>query len=264
MIGVTANAACSIALRNAVLKGIPKAFWKPIYDAARATAIGDAKTLTSKRHVMLDYFGKMGVSNEQIFTFLEVEGAEDITLDDLALLKGTATAIKDGDTTIEQSFGEDHGKASKARRSPTTDKLKPADKAPAEAEKPKPAKEPAPLQSQLDEAHGLQREPGDEPAEPIQGARRPKADEPRFSDPNAQDLDEDELDPDLLKVKRQIQAQMTKSGKNELVDFHTGPESRWSEHERALVQKWGDAQDILISNSRGGKAKKPVQQELVS
>lgn len=28
MIGVTANAACSIALRNAILKGVPKAFWK--------------------------------------------------------------------------------------------------------------------------------------------------------------------------------------------------------------------------------------------
>jgi hypothetical protein len=41
MIGVTANAACSIALRNAILKGVPKAFWKPVYDAARKCAIGD-------------------------------------------------------------------------------------------------------------------------------------------------------------------------------------------------------------------------------
>ncbi len=35
MIGVTGNAACSIALRNAVFRGIPRAFWIDIYDAAR-------------------------------------------------------------------------------------------------------------------------------------------------------------------------------------------------------------------------------------
>lgn len=44
MIGVTANAACSIALRNSILKGVPKAFWADMYEAARQTAIGDVQT----------------------------------------------------------------------------------------------------------------------------------------------------------------------------------------------------------------------------
>jgi hypothetical protein len=35
MIGVTGNAASSIALRNAILKIIPKVFWDGIYQAAR-------------------------------------------------------------------------------------------------------------------------------------------------------------------------------------------------------------------------------------
>lgn len=107
MIGVTANAACSIALRNAVLKGIPKAFWRDIYAQARRTAIGDVKTLSSRRQMVLDHFAKMGVTNEQVFGKLEVKGVEDITLDDIALMKGLATSIRDGETTIENEFLED-------------------------------------------------------------------------------------------------------------------------------------------------------------
>src|SRR4030065_695902 len=37
MIGVTANAACSIALRNAILKGVPKAFWSAVHAATHTT-----------------------------------------------------------------------------------------------------------------------------------------------------------------------------------------------------------------------------------
>ncbi len=104
MIGVTATAAASIALRNAVLKGVPKAFWKPAYEAARRTAIGDAKTLEGRRAASLQHFAKMGVVQERIFATLGVKGVEDVTLEHLATLKGIATALRDGDTTIEQSF----------------------------------------------------------------------------------------------------------------------------------------------------------------
>ncbi len=114
MIGVTANAACSIALRNAILKGIPKAFWSEMYDAARKAAIGDVKTLANKRAEMMLYFQKMGVTPEMIFAVLNVAGVEDIGMDELVTLKGMATAIKEGDTTVEQAFPmppkEDKGK----------------------------------------------------------------------------------------------------------------------------------------------------------
>ena len=42
LIGVTANAACSIALRNAVLKAIPQSLWKGLYTAAEKTIMGSA------------------------------------------------------------------------------------------------------------------------------------------------------------------------------------------------------------------------------
>ena len=104
MIGVTANAACSIALRNAILKGVPKAFWSDMYDAARKTAIGDAKTLVNRRAEAIAHFQKMGVDEKAICATLGVQGKEDIGLDELATLRGLATAIKEGDTTVDQAF----------------------------------------------------------------------------------------------------------------------------------------------------------------
>lgn len=104
MIGVTANAACSIALRNAILKGVPKAFWSDMYDAARETAIGNVQTLSSRRQRALQVLQKMGVQPDTVFAFLQVKGVEDVTLDHLATLFGITTALKEGDTTPEQAF----------------------------------------------------------------------------------------------------------------------------------------------------------------
>lgn len=104
MIGVTSNAACSIALRNAVFKVVPMAIAKGVYEAARKVAIGDATTLVKRRTDMVAYFGKMGVRPEQVCAAVEKAGVDDITLDDLATLKGLATAIKEGDTTVDEAF----------------------------------------------------------------------------------------------------------------------------------------------------------------
>lgn len=123
MIGVTANAGCSIALRNAVLKGIPKAFWRDIYQAARQTAIGDVKTLSSRRTAMIEAFAKMGVHAPQLFARIEVEGEQDITLDHLEMLRGMYTALKEGDTTVDQLFGDQHAAGSKVSASKLNEKL---------------------------------------------------------------------------------------------------------------------------------------------
>ena len=104
MIGVTANAACSIALRNSILKGVPKAFWSDMYESARKTAIGDVQTLANRRSRALGVLQKMGVQPASVFAFLKIEGEQDLTLDHLATLFGITTAIKDGDTTPEQAF----------------------------------------------------------------------------------------------------------------------------------------------------------------
>jgi hypothetical protein len=104
MITTTANAASSIALRNAVFKVIPAAFWRQVYDAARKAAIGDVKTLATKRAEMAEYFGKMGVRPEQLIAAVGAASLEDITGDQLVTLRGIANSLKEGETTVEEAF----------------------------------------------------------------------------------------------------------------------------------------------------------------
>lgn len=104
MIATTANAACSIAHRNAVFKTVPMAIVKPIYEAARRVAIGDATTLGARRDKAIKAFGSMGVKPEQIYAKLGRAGAEDVNLDDLAMLLGLFTAIRDGEATVDDTF----------------------------------------------------------------------------------------------------------------------------------------------------------------
>lgn len=123
MIAVTGNAASSIALRNAILKGIPKAFWDDMYQAARSTVMGDFQTLSNRRAEALKAFVALGINADQVFAKLEVSGVEDIGLEHLVVLRGLITAIKDGDITPEQAFATENGD------SPAKSTAKPAEKA---------------------------------------------------------------------------------------------------------------------------------------
>lgn len=120
MVSTTANAACSIALRNAVLKGVPKAIWNKIYLRARQTIAGDIKTLDSRRAAAMKQFQLMGAKPEQIFALLDVKGVDDITLDHLVILRGVFNAIREGETTIARAFApkdtEDKNLAAKSEK----------------------------------------------------------------------------------------------------------------------------------------------------
>ena len=104
MVSVTGNAASSIALRNAIFKVIPSAFWRPIYVKCREVAVGKADTLVNKRAAMLAYFLKMGATEDRVLGVLGLRGVEDIGLEQLGILRGLATAIKDGETTVDDAF----------------------------------------------------------------------------------------------------------------------------------------------------------------
>lgn len=106
MIGTTSNAASSIALRNAVLKGVPKAIWRPIYDAARKVVAGDFKTLANRREAALQAFVVYGVTPEMIYRTLGIGGKEDIGLEQLVVLNGFLTALKEGESSVEDIFGD--------------------------------------------------------------------------------------------------------------------------------------------------------------
>lgn len=131
MIGVTGNAACSIALRNAVFKGVPKAFWNPIYEDAQRVIRGDAKTLVNRRSEALAFLQKQGATKEMVLALLGVKGVEDITLDHLVQLRGIATAIKEGEITVEEAFKPREEPATTSRADAAKEALRAGQSAPA-------------------------------------------------------------------------------------------------------------------------------------
>ena len=104
MIVTTSNAACAIAYREAVFKVVPRHNVNRLYDEARQVAIGNVKTLASKRQAMIVHFSKMGVSVEQICRTVGVASEEEIKLEELAQLKGLATSIKNDEINIDTVF----------------------------------------------------------------------------------------------------------------------------------------------------------------
>lgn len=123
---LTAQSACSIALRNAIIKVIPRAYVDEICNQARQVAIGNAETMEDKRHKVLEWFGKTGATEKMILDFLEKKGMEDVTVDDLITLRGIATAIKDGEITVEAALapqGADVAAGSKVSKSDLGEKL---------------------------------------------------------------------------------------------------------------------------------------------
>lgn len=106
MITVTANAACSIAMRNAVFKVIPRALLKGVEYEARHCAVGDNKTIGQRRAKALERFSLMGVTEAQVLRFLKLGNVAEINGEKLADLIGVFNAIKAGETSIEDQFGE--------------------------------------------------------------------------------------------------------------------------------------------------------------
>jgi len=104
MIAVTANAACAIALRNAVFKVIPGAYIKPVFDMVKQTAVGQAKSLANRRAEVIARLTKFGVAEDRILAVLNRKSVDEVTFDDVAKLIGLGTAIKDGETTVEEAF----------------------------------------------------------------------------------------------------------------------------------------------------------------
>lgn len=145
MIGVTGNAASSIAFRNAVLKGIPKIAWNEPYQEARQLSIGKGESITIKREMMLKAFAPVGVAKEQIFGLLGVKGIDDVTIDHMIFMGGILNSIKEGDVKVGDAFAAENminpGEVS-PRRPQRSEFDRKSEPEPKEAEKPKPEPEP--------------------------------------------------------------------------------------------------------------------------
>ena len=125
MIVVTGNAANSIALRNAVLSVIPRAVVDKVYNAAKQTITGDIsdknKFLAKRKQVVEGLVETYKIKEEDVLYAIGKVSIDHIDADDLVVLIGIGTAIKDGDTTIEQAF-------KKAKPAPATTENKEKDR----------------------------------------------------------------------------------------------------------------------------------------
>ncbi len=101
---LTANAACAVARRNATFAVVPRAFVNELVAVAMKVAAGEAKTLKDGRERALASFAELGVNAPRVLDKLERAGIEDMDLEDLAILHGLLTALKDGETTVAQEF----------------------------------------------------------------------------------------------------------------------------------------------------------------
>lgn len=104
MIIVTGNAACSIAMRNAILNGVPKPLWRKAYDTVQATIAGDVTTLAVNREKAIKAMATFGVKPERVFEALGIAGEEEIGTDHIVTLRGMFAALKNGEATVEEMF----------------------------------------------------------------------------------------------------------------------------------------------------------------
>lgn len=102
MIGVTKNAAAAIAYREVTWKIIPRVYIQEIYEKAKKVAVGEGTPMKVRIQKILDWYGKLGAKPETVWRIVGRKGVDDLEPDDVLKLMGFQTAIKDGETTLEQ------------------------------------------------------------------------------------------------------------------------------------------------------------------
>ena len=102
MIIVTGQAAGSIAFRNAVLGGIPRAIWNEAYEAAEEVIRGTMKTLGERHDASMKVLHAFGFTADDVYKVLGIGGRQEFSLDHIVTLTGLYTTLKDGATTKEQ------------------------------------------------------------------------------------------------------------------------------------------------------------------
>ncbi len=115
MITVTGAAAGSIALRNAIFRVVPRAYVDTIYAKVREVAVGDARTLAARREDLVGRLQKMGVPKDRIFARVGKAAIDDIGLEELEVLIGLGSSIKNKVTSIDDAFPPVDGTADRSK-----------------------------------------------------------------------------------------------------------------------------------------------------
>lgn len=102
---VTGNAASAIAFRNAVFKVIPAAVTKAVTNEIRQRLLEMTSTkISQKRRNAVEWFTKRGVTESELKKYLGTDNLETISAEEIVNLRGVATAIREGSSSIDEVF----------------------------------------------------------------------------------------------------------------------------------------------------------------
>jgi hypothetical protein len=104
---MAARGGISKLLRNLVFRVVPRALLQPVRAAAIEVAWGAGLSFEGRRNRVVDWIKSLNIDLNRAWKSLGVNGPADLTEDDLIKLTGIRTAIKDGDTTVDQAFPDE-------------------------------------------------------------------------------------------------------------------------------------------------------------
>jgi hypothetical protein len=102
MIVVTGNAACSIALRNAILGGVPRVLWWPAYERAVQIVAGRPEDAGRRLEQAIRWFASQGADEAQLLAALRLEDKSKVLPEHIVRLEGMASALKNNEATLEE------------------------------------------------------------------------------------------------------------------------------------------------------------------
>lgn len=104
MIQVTSQAAMAIALREAVFSVVPRAMFMDIFRKAKIASIGKAGEFQMTVQKMMEWFAKTNGTQEMICEFLGIESTADISQDDIIILRGVVTRMKEEGISAKEAL----------------------------------------------------------------------------------------------------------------------------------------------------------------
>lgn len=106
---VIAKSALSKAKRDATFSVVPRALAKPVETEVRKLLMGDSEALTKRRARVVQWINKLGIDVKRVYGALKVAGEAELGAEQLEMLTGIRTALKDNETTIDEAFPESTG-----------------------------------------------------------------------------------------------------------------------------------------------------------
>lgn len=101
---VIAKAALAKARRDATFQVVPKALARPVETAVRNLLMGTTEALDKRRAKVFSWVQKLGIDSKRVWAALGIKGEAELGAEQLETLTGIRTALKDGETTLDEAF----------------------------------------------------------------------------------------------------------------------------------------------------------------